>query len=244
MDLEEENKKLKESIAIKSEIFSIGTHQIRTSLAAIKWILKMFLDGDLGKISSEQENLLRKALDGNERAINTVSELLLINKSEDVVEKEYIFEDVDLVELVDNCVFDFSGESIARGIEIIFLKQNNLPKIKADKEKMRVVFQNLIENSIKYSNYHGKVFISIKKLEKEKFLEISIKDSGIGIPDNQKDKIFEKFFRTDVAQKKEAMGSGIGLYTTKKIVECHGGKIWFENKDNQGVTFIFTVPTV
>ena len=242
MDLKEENAKLKESILMKSEMFSIGAHQIRTSLAALKWIIKMFLDGDLGKLTSEQENLLRKASDGNERAINLVSELLLVNKSEDVVEKEYIFENVDLVELIENTIFDFSGESVARGIEIIFLKANKLPKAKADKEKMRVVLQNLIENSIKYSNYHGKIFISIK-VNNKNMIEVSVKDSGIGITEESKKNIFQKFFRTEKAQKKEAMGSGIGLYTTKKIIDKHAGNIWFESTEGSGTTFFFTVPT-
>lgn len=242
MDLKEENEKLKQSILMKSEMFSIGAHQIRTSLAALKWIIKMFLDGDLGKLTSEQDTLLRKASDGNERAINLVSELLLVNKSEDVVEKEYIFENVDLVELIENTIFDFSGESVARGIEIIFLKANKLPRAKADKEKMRVVLQNLIENSIKYSNYHGKVFVSIK-INDRNMLEVSVKDSGIGITEESKKNIFQKFFRTDKAQKKEAMGSGIGLYTTKKIVERHGGLIWFDSTEGSGTTFFFTVPS-
>ncbi len=96
-DSVEEVEKLKKLLNAKSEMVSIGAHQVRTSLSAIKWIIKMFLDGDLGKLTAEQENLLRKAYDGNDKAINLVSEILLVNKSEEVVEKKYVFEKVNIV---------------------------------------------------------------------------------------------------------------------------------------------------
>ena len=240
-DSVEEVEKLKQLLNAKSEMVSIGAHQVRTSLSAIKWIIKMFLDGDLGKLTAEQENLLRKAYDGNDKAINLVSEILLVNKSEEVVEKKYVFEKVNIVEMIENTIFDFSGESLWRGIEIIFLKpQTVLPETKVDKEKILVVLQNLIENAIKYSKYHGKIYVSVK-IEKEN-IEISVKDAGIGISEDSKIKIFEKFYRTENAQKKEAMGSGIGLYTTKDIVEKHRGKIWFESKENEGTTFFVSLP--
>lgn len=237
----EDIEKLKKLLNAKSEMVSIGAHQVRTSLSAIKWIIKMFLDGDLGKLTAEQENLLRKAYDGNDKAINLVSEILLVNKSAEVVEKKYTFSKSNIIEMIESVIFDFSGESLWRGIEIILLKpKDKVPEIEIDKEKILVVLQNLIENAIKYSKYHGKIFVSVKT-EKEN-IEISVKDAGIGISEDSKTKIFEKFYRTENAQKKEAMGSGIGLYTTKDIVEKHGGKIWFESKENEGTTFFVSLP--
>ncbi len=240
--LKQENKKLAELCAVKSDIVSISAHQIRTSLSALKWIIKMFLDGDLGKATPEQENLMRKAYEGNDRAIGIVNELLLANKTENTTEKKYVFESVDMVEIVEHSIFDFSGEAYAKGIEIIFLKpEEKLPALKADKEKLRVVFQNILENAIKYSNDHGKVFITIRK-DGEGFVEVSVKDTGVGVSEDGKKKIFEKFYRDPEAQKKEVVGSGIGLFTIKKIVEDHGGKIWFESEKEKGTTFFFTIP--
>ena len=239
--LEEKIEKLNKLNSVKADMVSISAHQIRTSLSAIKWIIKMFIDGDLGKLNAEQENLMKKAYEDNDRAIGTVSELLLANKTEDIVEKQYNFEEVDIIELIDDSIFDFSGEAHAREVEIIFLKPNKETRnIPADKEKLRIVFQNLLENAIKYSNAHGKIFIALKK--KNDFLEISIKDAGVGISEEGKKRVFEKFFRDTEAQKKEAVGSGIGLFTSKKIVEGHGGKIWFESNEDQGTTFFFTIP--
>jgi signal transduction histidine kinase len=240
--IQEENEKLIKLSSTKADMVSISAHQIRTALSALKWIIKMFLDGDLGKLSAEQENLMKKAYESNDRAISIVSELLLANKTEDAMEKGYAFTAVDITELLESSIFDFSGEANTRGIEVIFLKPEEIfPPVKADKEKLRVVFQNLLENAIKYSNPHGKIFIAFRK-DGENFIEISVKDNGIGISEEGKKKIFEKFYRDPEAQKKEIIGSGIGLFTTKKIVENHGGKIWFDSNAGNGATFFFTIP--
>lgn len=239
--LKEENEKLKKLYAVKSDIVSISAHQIRTSLSALKWIVKMFLDGDLGKLTPEQENLMRKAFDGVERSVEIVSDLLLANKTEEAIEKKYIYSKVDIVELIDSAIFDFSGEAHVRGIEIIFLKPTDgTLYLNADKDKIRIIFQNLLENAIKYSNLHGKVFITLK--HQGDMAQISVKDTGIGISEEGKKKIFEKFFRDEEAKKKEAVGSGIGLFTSKQIVEKHGGRIWFDSEEKDGTTFFFTIP--
>lgn len=239
--LEEENKKLIKIISIKDDMISINAHQIRTSLSAIKWILKMFINEDLGKLNTEQENLMKKAYEDNDRAIEIVSELLLSNKTENVVEKKYDFKEVNIIELIDDLIFDFSGETHAKDIEIFFLKANKeILTVNADKDKLRIVFQNILENAIKYSNIHGKIFITLKKERKN--IEVSVKNTGIKISEEGKKKIFEKFFRDAEAQKKEAVGTGIGLFTTKKIVEQHNGKIWFESNKDKETTFFFTIP--
>jgi len=239
--LEEKIEKLIKISSIKADNLSISAHQIRTSLSALKWIIKMFIDGDLGKLNAEQENLMKKAYEDNDRGIEIVSELLLANKTEDIVEKKYDFNEIDIIELIDDSILDFRGEAYTKEIEIIFLKPNKeFGTVYADKEKLRIIFQNLLENAIKYSKTHGKIFISLK--EKNDFTEISIKDSGVGISEEGKSKIFEKFFRDTEAKKKEVTGTGIGLFTAKKIVEGHNGKIWFESNQDEGTTFFFTIP--
>ena len=202
----------------------------------------MFMDGDFGKLNAEQENLMKKAYEDNDRAIEIVSELLLANKAEDIIEKKYDFKEVDIVELIDDSIFDFSGEADIGEKEIIFLRpEKDFGGVLADKEKLRIVFQNLLENAIKYSNNHGKIFITLK--EKENFVEVSIKDVGIGISKEGRNKIFGKFYRDSEAQKKEVVGTGIGLFTAKQIVENHKGKIWFESNEGDGTTFFFTIPS-
>lgn len=223
------------------DAISISAHQIRTSMSAVKWIVEMFLGGDLGKLTVEQEKLLRKAEQSTDRAISIVSELLLVNKTEDQVEREYVFKAENIEEITEDSVFNFSGEAHNKGIEIIFLKPSEaLSKVRADKDKMIVVVHNLIDNAIKYSNMHGKVFITLQ--EEDDVVQFSIKNKGINIKPEEKKKIFQKFYRSPEAQKKEPVGSGIGLFTIKKIVEEHGGKIWFDSGENGDTTFYFTIP--
>jgi two-component system phosphate regulon sensor histidine kinase PhoR len=201
----------------------------------------MFLDGDLGKLSPEQENLMKKAFDSNERAIKNLTDILDTNKTENRVEKEYIFEKVNICELLEETIFDFSGEAHMKGIEIIFLRPDHVLKpMRADKEKLRVILQNLIENAIKYSDPHGKVFITAK--ESKNKIQVSIKDTGTGISDEGKARIFEKFYRDTEAEKREITGTGIGLYTVKRIIDKSMGEIWFESNPGEGTIFYFTLP--
>lgn len=240
-NLKQENIRLKQMNGVKTDIISIGAHQIRTSLSGLKWIIKMFIDGDLGNLSPEQENLMRKAYESNEKAINLVTELLLANKTEDIVEKDYTFTEISLADLIDSSLFDFSGETHAKGIEIIFLKPlTKIPKIQADKEKMHIVIQNLLDNAIKYSDTHGKVFITIKNIDDQ--VQLSVKNNGVIIPDASKNEIFKKFYRAPEAQEKSRTGSGIGLFIIKNIVEKHAGKIWFESSKEEGTTFFINLP--
>ncbi len=238
--LTKENEELKSQNATKSDLISISAHQLRTSLSAMKWILKMFLDGDFGTLTAEQVSFIKKTAESDERMIRLVNEMLSINHAEDTLEKIHT-EPTDIVKLLDEAYFDFTGESYKKGIELIFLKPDQpIPPVTIDPEKMRVVFQNLIENAIKYSNKGGRVFINIAN--KDDGIEVSVRDTGIGIAPEDQPKIFGKFYRADNAKKQDAVGSGLGLYTTKRIVEHHNGKIWFESKDGEGTTFFVQIP--
>jgi signal transduction histidine kinase len=234
-----ENEELKNINLVRSDLISISAHQLRTSLSASKWILKMFLDKDLGEITSEQENLLNKAYESTERMITLTNEMITLNHTEDKI-LSFNFQSVDITELLEQTIFEFYGESHKKEIELIFLKPSiEIPKISVDKEMIRVVFQNLVENSIKYSHEHGKVVITIG--QDENGVAVSVRDTGITISKEDQTHIFEKFYRTENAKQKDAIGSGLGLYTTKKIVENHKGMIWFES-DEKGTTFFVTLP--
>ena len=227
---------------MKGDLISITAHQLRTSLSAMKWILKMFLDGDFGTLTSEQQNFIQKAFDSDERMIRLVNEMLSINHSEETLNTVHPIP-TDIVKLLDEVYFDFTGESFKKGIELIFLKPTSpIASVTVDPEKMRVVFQNLIENAIKYSNKGGRVFINAT--EKEDSIEISVRDTGIGIANEDKENIFGKFFRTENAKKQDSIGSGLGLFTTKKIVETSHGKIWFESTVGEGTTFYVELPKI
>jgi len=238
--LKNENEQLKRMNENKSDIISITTHQLRTSFSALKWILKMFIEGDVGNLTDEQNELIQKAYVSNERMLRLVNDLLILNHSEDI-SISYNFKKVDIIKLIEQIIFEFYGESVKKEIGLIFLKpEPEIQEINCDEEMTRVVLQNLIENSIKYSNKNGKVFVSVK--EEDGFIKISVHDAGIGIKEEDKDNIFKKFFRAHNAIEKDIVGSGLGLFTTKNIVEKHNGKIWFENQKEGGTTFFVSLP--
>ncbi len=242
-----EVEKLREDNALKADLISISAHQLRTSLSAIKWVMKMILDKDVGPLTGEQEGLLKKASDSNERMIVLVNDLLNLNHAQDIV-LGYTFEQVQFEDILESVLFEFMSETKKRGIEILFIKpETDLSLINADKAKLRVVLQNLIENAIKYSKDGSKIFISLT--EDTDGLKFSIKDNGIGIPEDVKAHIFEKFYRAPNAERWQTVGSGLGLFTVKKIVERHGGKIWFSSEggsasggESNGTTFYITLP--
>ncbi len=239
--LKAENDKLRKINAAKTDLISVSAHGLRTSLSALKWILKMFIDKDLGKLTSEQEGFIEKAYESNERMITVVNKLLTLNHmGED--NSGLIFEKTDILKTIEEILFEFSGETFNRGIELTLLKPKDLPQINCDKDMIRVVIQNLVENAIKYSFPHGKIFISVKNIEKDKEVEISVRDNGIGISKENQQNIFNKFFRATNAIKKESTGSGLGLFTTKNLVDLHKGKIWFESEYNNGTTFFVRLP--
>lgn len=239
-DLIKENEELKNINSGKTELISISAHQLRTSLSALKWILKMFIDEDLGKLTNEQQNFINKAYSSNERMINLVNDLLTSNHTDDPT-MLYNLRHSDVVNLIDETVFEFSGESNKKGVNIIFLKpESKIKEIYCDSKMMRVALDNILENAIKYCNRDDNIFISVK--EKGDNVEISVRDTGIGIDENDKEEVFKKFFRAENAKQKESIGSGLGLFTTKNIIEKHNGKIWFESTKNHGTTFFISLP--
>ncbi|MBC7074320.1 HAMP domain-containing protein, partial [Candidatus Parcubacteria bacterium] len=227
---------------IKTEFVSISAHQLRTPLSAIKWSLRMLLDGDLGSLSKEQREFLEKTYQANQRLINLVNDLLDVTRIE---EGRYLFrlEPLDFEKLATNICEIYKKEAEKKNIKFeFFVKKKSSLFIKGDSEKINLAMQNLIENAIKYTLPGGKVEVRLE--EKEKEILFSVKDTGIGIPENQKHRIFSKFFRGSNVQTLDTEGTGLGLFITKNIIEAHGGKIWFESKENVGTTFYFTLPLI
>lgn len=224
---------------IKTEFVSISAHQLRTPLSAIKWTLKMLLDGDLGELTKEQKEFLEKTYQSNERMINLINDLLNVTRIE---EGKYLYKLTlnDLSLISQSLINSYKEEAKRKKIEINFHFPKELPKVIIDEEKIRLAIQNLIENAIRYTPEGGKIDVKIEKKGKE--IEFSIKDTGIGIPKKEQERVFTKFFRGSNAIRMETEGSGLGLFITKNIVEAHGGRIWFKSKEGKGTTFYFTLP--
>ena len=227
---------------LKTEFVSISAHQLRTPLSAVKWTLKMILDGDLGKISEEQHEFLLKTYKSNERMIRLVNDLLNVTRIE---EGRFLYnvKSQNIIKIAQEVINSCSVLAKRKKIALKFQEpKSKIPKVKIDTEKINIVIQNLIDNAIRYTKNNGKINISVKYLKDQKNILVSVKDTGIGIPKNQEKRIFKRFFRGVEAIKMETMGTGLGLFIAKNIVEAHGGKIWFESVENKGTTFYFTIP--
>jgi PAS domain S-box-containing protein len=224
---------------MKTEFVSISAHQLRTPLSAIKWTLKMFLDGDLGELTKEQREFLEKTYKSNERMINLINDLLNVTRIE---EGRYLYRPVlaDIVPICQSVIDSYKEEIEKKNLKFEFKKPKDLPKVRVDIEKISLAIQNLLENAIRYNKEGGEIEIVLK--EKEKKIEFSIRDTGIGIPKDQQNRVFTKFFRAPNAMRMDTEGSGLGLFITKNIIKAHGGEIWFESEEGKGTTFYFTLP--
>jgi signal transduction histidine kinase len=231
---------------IKTEFVSLAAHQLRTPLSAIKWTLKMLLDGDLGEITKEQRGFLDKTYQSNERMISLINDLLNITRIE---EGKYLYKPTlaDFENIVHFVIDSFQEEIARKKIVLDFQKsKTKLPRITIDTEKMRLVVQNLLDNAVRYTPLHGRITILLEIIKfhdkDEREIIFSIKDTGVGIPQDQQPRIFTKFFRGANVMRMDTEGTGLGLFISKNIVEAHGGKIWFESEEGKGTTFHFTLP--
>jgi PAS domain S-box-containing protein len=225
---------------MKTEFVSIAAHQLRTPLSAIKWTLRMVLDGDTGVLTDEQKELLEKTYISNERMISLINDLLNVSRIE---EGRFLYkQQLASIEEIVSVIIDSSQELLKmKKMTLTFDKPKEpLPQVSVDKEKMELAVQNLLENAVKYTPEGGKINISLEKDNNN--IVFKIKDTGVGIPDNQHERIFTKFFRGDNVIRMETEGSGLGLYTTRNIIDAHKGKIWFDSKEGEGTTFYFTLP--
>ncbi len=225
---------------IKTEFVSLAAHQLRTPLSAIKWTIRMLLDGDLGEITKEQRNFLGKTYQSNERMISLINDLLDITRIE---EGRYLYKPVlaDFEAICQFVINSFKDEIKKKKIRFEFKKpQKKLPQVKVDVEKIRLTINNLLDNAIRYTPAGGRVTVSLRSV-KEK-IELSVKDTGVGVPKDQQGRIFTKFFRGANVMRMATEGSGLGLFITKNIIEAHGGEIWFESEEGKGATFYFTLP--
>ena len=225
---------------MKTEFVSLAAHQLRTPLSAIKWTLRMLLDGDLGEITSEQRDFIEKTYVSNERMINLINDLLNVTRIE---EGRYLYKPVssDIAPIVQFVINSYKDEYARKKIRLEFkTPEKPLPKVSIDVEKIKLAIQNFLDNALKYTPVGGEVSVFLKNIKKE--IQLGVKDNGVGVPKNQQDRMFNKFFRAANVLGIDTEGSGLGLFITKNIIEAHGGKIWFESEEGKGATFYFSLP--
>lgn len=231
---------LEKSERAKIEFASLTIHQLKAPLSAIKLSLEMFLSGNYGEINEEQKDILKKAYEKSDLLVHLIDDLLDAAKINEGIYN--LNRTSTSVEDVVRSVADYCQEEIKKkDIKFEFQKPDEtLPKIMLDEKKIKVAIQNLFDNAIRYTPAGGNIKCYLKLTKKG--LEFQIQDSGIGVPKDQQNKLFTRFFRGRNAIKTKLEGSGLGLSITKNIIEAHNGEVWFESNENKGSTFYFNLP--
>lgn len=240
LELSRANEKLQQLDRMKSEFVTLVTHQLRTPLSGIKWSLSMLLNGEMGELTPEQKTYLLKTYESNERMIDLINDLLQADRLESGMMK-FQFQPTKLLDLVDNILIEVSPLAEHKKVRLTYGDRDDVPMLSIDPQNMRVVIQNLVENAIKYTPAGGSVTIGITA--KGQCVEIAVQDSGIGIPPQYQKNIFQRFFRAPNAVLTETVGSGLGLYIVKNIVDHHHGTISFTSTEGKGTMFTITLPT-
>ncbi|MES2007183.1 MAG: HAMP domain-containing sensor histidine kinase [Patescibacteria group bacterium] len=222
----------------KSEFVALVSHQLRTPLTAIRWSVEL---------------LQKKAqhMDADEvKSVHTISEetdhmTALVNTFLDVSRIDLgvlriELEPLDVVAAAKTAVAEIAPDAEAKGLTVEEHYMANSLTIAADPGLMHVVFQNLLSNAVKYTPRGGTVRVAIA--QEGAGLQIVVSDTGLGIPESQREQIFTKLFRADNANKSETDGSGLGLYIVKAIITEAGGDIRFETEEGKGTSFFITLP--
>jgi len=223
----------------KSEFVSLASHQLRTPLSTINWYLEMLMSSELGSLTPKQQQYSHEIYNASKRMVNLVNALLNVSRLElgtFTTEPTVI----NIRNLVKTCLKEFNKDISEKKLTVSQNFNIKSFSIKSDIKFLTIIIQNLLSNSIKYTNKGGKIVLSISK-DKNNIL-IKVSDNGIGIPQDQQKKIFTKLFRADNARIMDPDGSGLGLYIVKEIVNNIGGKIWFKSKEGKGTTFYIDYP--
>jgi signal transduction histidine kinase len=224
----------------KSEFVSIAAHQLRTPLSALKWAQQMLLDGEAGQVSDSQRLLLTQSQESVRRMVTLVNDLLAADHLE-YGKVAYDMKSGSPEEILTSCALELKPMAdehrITLAIELPVKSQAMV-----DQERIKEAFLNVLNNAIKYSPDGGTVTLRANYGMGK--VVLSIQDTGIGIPEGDRDRLFEKFVRMENAKKVDANGSGLGLFIVKKVIDAHAGKIWFTSSEGQGSTFYIELPVV
>ncbi len=245
--LEESNIKLEESNAklinvdkLKTEFLSLASHQLRSPLTAIKGYASMVVEGDFGEIGPKAKEAVDRIFQSSQNLTLVVEDLLNVSKIESGGMK-YVMVDFSMTEIVKTTSEDLSITAGKKGLKLTYSEDGNNHKVHGDKEKLRQVVLNLIDNSIKYTK-QGSIEVTLSNKDNKVLVEI--KDTGMGVSPEIKATLFQKFARGEGARMNTS-GSGLGLYLAKEIVDAHKGHVGVNSEGiGKGSTFFIELDAV
>lgn len=238
-ELRASNRMLRQLDKAKDEFVGMASHQLRTPLTSVKGYISMVIDGDAGKITDSQKQLLNQAFNSSERMVNLINDFLNVSRIQTgkfIIEKN----EINLAVVIDQEIENLQPSADARNVTFKYIKPDDFPKIVVDEGKIRQVIMNFLDNSVYYSPDGSTVDINLK-VQKDEVI-FTVKDKGIGVPLREKSQLFTKFYRASNAKQKRPDGTGVGLYLAKKIIDAQDGSVIFESVEGKGSTFGFKLP--
>jgi signal transduction histidine kinase len=223
---------------LKSEFIASVSHEFKTPLTSMAAVIERLLDDEV-KDSDKAQEYYRILSHDSERLKRLVKNVLDFTKIEEG-KREYKLASTDIVELVRREVKSFERENKSDSLKVGIEIDDNIPPVFADEEAMSQALRNILDNAAKFSGQEKKINVQIAR--KENNVEIAVRDRGIGIPDNEQKRIFEKFYRGKQASSVSPTGTGLGLTLVKHIMDAHGGKIIVQSQPGEGSSFSLILP--
>jgi len=222
----------------KAEFVAVSSHELRTPLTIIEGYLYYILSSKGLKYDDRTKIYIEKAHKGCLSLQRLISDLLEVSRAERNKLKLFL-EDVDIVDLSKELVSEFQDKVKESGLQLILdVKPVRIPHCFVDKDRVKEVLVNLVGNALKFTE---KGYIKISICKKDKYIQVGVTDTGIGIKKEDQKFIFNKFYRIEGWQTRKTGGTGLGLYISRSIVEKLHGKIWLESQYGKGSTFYFTL---
>lgn len=224
----------------KSDFVAIASHQLKTPLTYVNWALEALNDD--ATLSDANKETVSGALKAAHLLSQIVENLLSIARIEEG-RFGYKFAQMKIEDFLNRVLEQAMPAASKAGVRLYFDKPSGLPPVFIDAERLSLAVSNFLDNAIRYNVKNGEVIVRAKPVDGRPFIEVSVKDTGIGIPPEEIQKLFTKFFRAENAIKFQTEGTGLGLYIAKNIIEGHGGEVRVESELGRGTTIYFTLPT-
>jgi len=224
---------------VRRDFVANVSHEFRTPLTAIQGFSETLLAGAI----DDPENRVKflEIIQEHSRRLARLTEDLLMLSKMDADRLDLEIRRLSVSQFVQGCVESAQRTAAEKDLRISVNLQDRLPDIAADRRRLAEVLQNLLDNALQYTPSGGQIMVSASADGNE--VTITVSDTGIGIPQVDQPRIFERFYRVDAARSREVGGTGLGLSIAKHLVEVHGGRIWVASEIGQGSQFHFTVPT-
>jgi PAS domain S-box-containing protein len=237
-ELAEQNERLLELDRLKDEFVALVSHELRSPLTSIRGYLELVLDGHAGDVTEDQRQFLEVVQRGADRLLHLVGDLLFVAQVQ-AGALSLDMADVDLRDLASQAIEAARPAAEQKGIDLVGTLNGAVPVV-GDRDRLGQLVDNLLSNALKFTSDGGQVEIVVADDEEGALFEV--RDSGIGIPEEEQQRLFERFFRSSAATKRAIPGTGLGLGIAKAIVDAHGGAIEVESAEGIGTTFRVHLP--